>query len=81
MWDDVVRTCSNQRLFCSADCVDTHLEATGQQRGYVMDLATLWRLASGWYAGRLERGYERRDPNTAKAYLREVGLSGEFWGI
>ncbi|MFG2332684.1 organomercurial lyase [Streptomyces sp. NPDC048604] len=33
-WDDVVRTCGNQRLFCSTDCVDTWLRQTGQERGY-----------------------------------------------
>ena len=81
MWDDVVRTCANQRLFCGESCVDSWLAATGQDRGYVMDLATLWRLASGWYAGRLERGYTRREPSAAADYLRAVGLSGQFWGL
>jgi hypothetical protein len=81
MWDDVVATCSNQLLFCSADCVELHLATTGANRGYVMDLATLWRLASHWYDGRLDRGYQRRDPAEAKTYLRDVGLSGDFWGL
>jgi hypothetical protein len=81
MWDDVVRTCGHQRLFCSADCVDDWLRAAGQTRGYVMDLATLWRLAAHWYDGRLDRGYVRRDPAQAKDYLRGVGLSGPFWGL
>jgi hypothetical protein len=81
MWDDAVTTCGNQRLFCSEQCVDRHLEREGRTRGYVMDLATLWRLASHWYDGRLSRGYQRREPAEAKSYLREVGLSGEFWGL
>lgn len=81
MWDDVVHTCGNQRIFCSEDCVTTWLDRSGHQRGYVMDLPTLWRLASGWYAGRLERGYVRREPSTAADYLRSVGLSGAFWGV
>lgn len=81
MWDDVVHTCSNQRIFCSDQCVTTWLHRTGQERGYTMDLPTLWRLASGWYAGRLERGYVRREPSAAGDYLRSVGLSGEFWGL
>jgi hypothetical protein len=46
----------------------------------VLDLRTLWRLAAGWYAGRLERGYVRREPSAAADYLRSVGLSGTFWG-
>jgi hypothetical protein len=61
-------------------CVTTWLERTRDQRGYVMDLLTLWRLASGWYAGRLERSYARREPSAAADYLRRVGLSGAFWG-
>lgn len=80
-WDDVVHTCRNQRIFCSEQCVTTWLERTGHQRGYVIDLPTLWRLASGWYAGRLERGYVRREPSAAAEYLRSVGLSGAFWGL
>jgi Alkylmercury lyase len=81
MWDDVLHACAHQRLFCSADCVDTWLTTTGNNLGYVMDLATLWRLAQHWYDGRLDRGYQRRDPTTAAAYFREVGLDGSFWGL
>jgi hypothetical protein len=81
IWDDVVRTCANQRLFCSADCVDTWLKGTGQTRGYVMGLATLWRLARCWYAGRMERGCARRAPVSAASYFAEVGLHGPFWGL
>ena len=42
-------------------------------RAAVMDLPTLWRLARHWYDGRLERGYRRRDPQTAAAYFRWSG--------
>lgn len=81
MWDDVVHTCGNQRIFCGEACIDTSLTSTGNQRGDVFDLATLWRLARGWYAGRLTRGYQRREPSDAATYLRDVGLAGEFWGL
>ncbi|MEA2026055.1 MAG: organomercurial lyase [Chloroflexota bacterium] len=80
-WDDVVHTCNNQRLFCSVECVQRWAESTGNEPGYVMDLATLWRLASRWYEGRLDAGYERREPAQALDYFREVGLSGPFWGL
>ena len=80
VWDDVVRACGNQRLFCSPECVERWLSDTGQDRGHVMDLATLWRLAQGWYAGRLDRGYTRREPVAAAEYFRSVGLTGPFWG-
>jgi hypothetical protein len=81
MWDEIVHTCGHQRLFCSTACVDDWLARTGNEKGYVMDLATLWRLASGWYAGRLARGYTRKDPSEAQDYLRSVGLNGAFWGL
>lgn len=81
MWEDVLVTCGNQRLFCGEACVAAWLAATGRERGYVMDLATLWRLARGWYAGRLDRGYVRREPAAASAYFRDAGLSGGFWGL
>jgi hypothetical protein len=81
MWDDVVHTCRHQRLFCSEDCVSAWLRATGSERGYVMDLETLWRLAAHWYDGRMDRGYTRREPAQATDYLRSVGLAGPFWGL
>lgn len=81
MWDDVVTTCSHQRTFCNQTCLDTWLDRTANTRGYVMDLTTLWRFASDWYTGRLDRGYTRREPARAADYLRSVGLSGPFWGL
>ena len=81
IWDDVVHSCAHQRLFCSHGCADAWLERTGNDRGDVLDLATLWRLAQYWYDGRLDRGYTRRDPTTAAAHFASVGLSGPFWGL
>jgi hypothetical protein len=81
VWDDVVHTCSNQRIFCDEHCVDDWLSATGNERGSVFDLATLWRLAAHWYDGRLDSPYVRREPSEARAYFAEVGLKGAFWGL
>lgn len=80
-WDDVVYSCANQRLFCSPDCVTAWLTSTHHEPGYLLDLATLWRLAAHWYDGRLDRGYVRREPAQAADYLRSVGPSGKFWGM
>jgi hypothetical protein len=80
IWDDVIRTCKHQRIFCDESCVDDWLSSSGNRRGAVLDLATLWRLSERWYQGRLDHGYQRRDPTTAAAYFREVGLTGPFWG-
>jgi hypothetical protein len=80
-WDDVIHSCSNQRLYCSEGCVERWLVRTEQARGYVLDLATLWALASDWYTGRLDSPYVRREPEVAKDYFRSVGLHGAFWGL
>src|SRR6478735_5987793 len=81
IWDDVVHSCAHQRIFCDVTCIATWLRQSGNEEGYVMDLATLWRLASHWYDGRLDFGYQRRDPTTAAEYFRSVGLRGPFWGL
>jgi hypothetical protein len=81
MWDNVVHTCGHQRLFCSEACVEHWLASAGRERGYTMDLPTLWRLAQGWYTGRLEHGYKRRELAAAKDYLLAAGLHGPFWGL
>ncbi len=81
LWDDVIHSCSNQRIFCSNDCVASWLAANELPRGYVMSLETLWRLASHWYDGRLDYGYQRRGAAEAAEYFRSVGLDGPFWGL
>ena len=81
MWDDVVHSCSNQRLFCSDECLNDWLRAHNYEKGYVMDVATLWRLASRWYEGRFDHGYQRREPAAARDYFKSVGLKGPFWGL
>ena len=81
MWDDVIRTCGNQRIFCDEICLKKWLESSGNDSGYSMDLKTLWNLSRTWYEGRLNYEYERREPSAALDYFKSVGLSGEFWGI
>lgn len=81
MWDDVVHTCGNQRIFCSETCLNEWLAKSGKLKGYAMNLETLWKLASDWYSGRLDEGYSRREPAEAKDYFRSVGLEGSFWGL
>jgi hypothetical protein len=81
IWDDVVHTCSHQSIFCSTECVEEWLTDEKVEPGYTMSLETLWRLAAHWYEGRLDTPYTRRDPQTAAAYFRSVGLEGPFWGL
>jgi hypothetical protein len=79
MWEDVVTTCSRQRLFCSREHVTEWLARTGTDRGEVLDLTALWRLATGWYAGRLTAGYRRRTPDEAAGFFASIGLTSDFW--
>jgi Alkylmercury lyase len=79
MWDDVVDTCSRQRLFCSREHVTEWLARTGTVRGEVLGLTALWRLATGWYAGRLTPGYRRRTPDEAAVFFASIGLTSDFW--
>jgi len=79
MWDDVVATCDSQRLFCHEGHLADWLARTGTGRGAVLDLDQLWRLATGWYAGRLTAGYRRRTPAEAAEFFASISLTGEFW--
>lgn len=81
IWDDVVHTCGNQRIFCDTDCIENWLATTGNARGSVFDLNVLWRLAAHWYDGRLDSPYRRREPSQARDYFHSVGLHGTFWGL
>jgi hypothetical protein len=81
MWDDVIHTCGNQRIFCDELCLKKWLKNSGNDYGYSMNLETLWNLSRSWYEGRLNYEYERREPSAALDYFKSVGLRGEFWGI
>ncbi|MCE4025000.1 alkylmercury lyase family protein [Microbacterium sp. Au-Mic1] len=80
VWDDVLRTCHHQQIFCSAECVRAWAAREEERIGEIFPIQQLWRLASEWYAGRLDEGYRRRDPQSAVAYFAGVGLTGPFWG-
>jgi hypothetical protein len=47
----------------------------------VVDLPTLWALASRWYDDRLSPDWQRRTPAQRQAIFDEVGLTGDFWSI
>lgn len=48
-------------------------------RGAILPLEACWRLAKGWYAGRLDAGWRGRTPAEAQQVLESVGLTGPFW--
>ncbi|MDH2430699.1 organomercurial lyase [Sphaerisporangium sp. TRM90804] len=80
MWDDVMFACGHQALFCSEEHVGRWLRVTRSPRGALLDMRTLWLLATRWYTGRLTKEYRRRTPDEARALFQELGLAGPFWG-
>lgn len=79
VWDDVVHACQHQRIYCNHHCLDSDLAAHyAADNGARFGLPTLWKLAQHWYAGRLDRGYRRRDPASTSSYFAKVGLTGPF---
>lgn len=79
MWNDVVYSCSNQLLFCNRSHVQKWLEKTGNTFGTILDLSTLWTLATKWYEGRLTPEYRRRTADEAADFFASIGLTGDFW--
>ncbi|MCV7419991.1 hypothetical protein H7K45_05520 [Mycobacterium yunnanensis] len=80
VWQDVVHACRRQRIFCDDACLDAYLvDHYPDEPGFRFDVPTLWRLAGHWYEGRLDRGYQRREPAAAASYFASVGLTGPFW--
>ncbi|HET6747810.1 MAG TPA: alkylmercury lyase family protein [Actinomycetes bacterium] len=80
-WDDVVWACSNIRLACDAGHVAAWAARHGEPVGAVVDLPTMWRLASAWYGDRLRDDFRRRTPAEANAIFAGLGLTGPFWKL
>jgi hypothetical protein len=80
-WDDVVRACTNIRLFCSPSHVQAWAHAGQHPVGEVIASATMWRLAQPWYGNRLDPDWSPRPVAAAQQILEQCGLSGEFWRL
>lgn len=68
-------------LFRSEEHVDAWCSSRGIERGATLTVEQQWRLASAWYADRLEPGWRRRTPAEAQAAFEEIGLTGPFWHL
>lgn len=80
VWDDVVHACQHQRIYCNRHCLERDLaDRHKADNGARFDIPTLWKLAQHWYAGRLDRGYRRREPASASSYFAKIGLTSPFW--
>ena len=78
-WNNVVYTCSNQRLFCSEHCVQAWLAGAAKPQGYVMDLAVAVAPGVRWPADASTAptsARTRRVPPTTPVPLACTGPSG-----
>ena len=57
------------------------LASTGNARGAVVPLETVWRLARAWYADPRDPRWRPRSRDESQAVLTSVGLTGEFWEL
>lgn len=68
-------------LFRSEEEIDRWCAARGLERGGVVPVAVLSRLAAEWYGGRLDTGWRPRTVEASQALLASHGLEGEFWRL
>ena len=46
-----------------------------------MPIQQCWELAGKWYAGRLEREWQRPAPDKIQQLFDSLGLKGAFWNL
>ena len=66
-------------LFRSEEHVDRWL--AGRRRGAVVPVETLADLATAWWGGRLDPGWQPRSRAESQAILERLGLTGPFWNL
>jgi hypothetical protein len=80
-WDDVVKTCSNIRIFCDEEHARAFIEERRLPEGALVAAETMWKLALTWYGDRLDSDYEPQSREERQQQLTEAGLTGEFWEL
>lgn len=68
-------------LFRSEEHVERWRSERGIARGALLPLQLAHRLASEWYADRLDAAWRRKTPDEAEAVFARLGLGGEFWRL
>ncbi len=69
------------RLFRSEEEVDAWCAREGRERGAVVRVEQLERLARRWYGDRLDPGWRPRTREASQRILDAVGLTGPFWAL
>ena len=68
-------------LFRSEEHVDRWIAARHYDRGAVVPLSQVWRLALAWYKDPRAEEWKPRTLAETEAILESVGLTGEFWRL
>jgi hypothetical protein len=68
-------------LFRSEEHIERWCAAHRLSRGAVIAPEVAWRLASAWYADRLNADYQRKTVEEAERLFAELGLVGPFWQL
>jgi hypothetical protein len=59
--------------------VQRWLKAKRRQRGAVVPLEQVWRLANAWYSDPRNPSWRPRPLPESQKVLESVGLTGDFW--
>lgn len=68
-------------LFRSEEHVDRWLAKTRRNKGAVVPLAQVWRLARAWYSDPRKPDWRPRTRDENQAVLASVGLTDPFWQL
>jgi len=66
-------------LFRSEEHVMRWLHANDKQRGEVLPLEQVWRLAQAWYRDPRDPAWRARTADESQEVLSSVGLTSDFW--
>jgi hypothetical protein len=68
-------------LFRSEQHVDQWCGQWNQNRGGILTLDQVWRLATEWYGDRMSPQWRPKTTGEAQSVFTEIGLEGEFWKL
>jgi hypothetical protein len=80
-WDNVIFACSSFQPFRTEQEVADWCARHALPRGAILSLPQLWRFASDWYGGYLEKPWRKRTRAEAEALFQRHGLTGPFWSL
>jgi hypothetical protein len=61
--------------------VDLWLDQTRYDKGVVLPVETVWRLAKAWYVDPRKSDWRPRTREESQSVLESVGLTDPFWAL